>query len=682
MNCPKCGAVLEPSKAFCTKCGQRIFMSDGIRPPQANPRPEAALQTSSIGTTPAPAAKPTRVPVREPRTGKSPLGLVLIVMGLLLFGLVGAWGLLGRLPLLGDFPFPNLISGLSIKRIDEVIDLVPADADMVMIAAADPEATQLTQLQNLWSLFPASSRFTLSLSAWLDADCDAADTASVCWQNDIQPWIGAEFGLMYTLPEGETPANLGIIIQSKNMDQTKTFIDKLVTLEQAKATTDRYRDIEILVVEARVGGQPLPADPNSLAAAPAEGDASPIHTGYIAYAGKFFIVANDRNFLQACLDIYADPKSSPAFTATTGYKEIKQELPADRLARLFISPAAAEAITQSTGILPVLSFDPVTLLTGTQSESASRLYSLIGFALTSAADGLSLRGYSSYQPNLGAGFRNGASSFNPEMVSRAPATAAAYFEGGNLKTTISYALENQMYLDPEITAQLDALKAGLSAAPYLLSWDDTLMSWLNAPYAIVLLPGSEYPSLNLLLKVENMEQAQNSLNQIMQAGETALLARLALNPAYDLTQTGSLLSKQNLNGVEATVLSAPNFPAYLQLAYAQVGDLIIITTDADAINSFLAVEQGTEKSLLAQPDFSALYRSIPEDITGLVYLNREETMDILSSGYTILPLATDTTAAFDLPALETELAPCKALLGTTSREAGVEISQLHALIRE
>ncbi|OIP94788.1 hypothetical protein AUK40_06710 [Candidatus Wirthbacteria bacterium CG2_30_54_11] len=685
MECPRCKAEVTPGKAFCAQCGQRIGMADGIRPPIA----PAALRPRSPVITPAQAMPETLgapAPVSEDQTekkkGKGGMFLGLGLLLLLVLGIFGGvWAYRGELPVVGQFPFPELTNRIRSITSQNILDLVPQDTVMLAEINSDRESSSYTNLIALWHLFPKYKEWEQTIFT------DMSDTAdsTLTWDADIEPWLGNEVvAFMQSIPMTATDPALsgtspmGFIVSSTDMDATRTFINTLVEQEKAKATTSTYKGITIIQMESQDAAADILPDPNSLLSPSTTTTDSIAGTtpsqSQIAYIDSYLVVTNTRDMMEKVIETY---QSAARFSQKDGFSKIRSDLPSDALARFYVDMGAVFEAASQAPTDPTLE-GTTDFLTNSALKDA---YGLAGFAITAQKDGLLISSQVSYdQAKLAeAGISSTPSLFTPELIASVPGDAAFYTEGNDLRSSIQDILTTMENSNANFKDGYSAFKKQLAGFPFNFDIDADLLGWMNGRYAVALAPEGDTFSISIIFTIEDQEAVSANLDKLRGMLQTLIYPQFAADTASP-PSVESLFTQQTIAGVDVWTLDYPNLPEYAKVSYAFVGSRLVLTNTPQTIANYGAVEAGTAASLSAKPLFTSLLDRFPGEMTSISYLNPEPLWTITRALYTVMPEATD--APVDISMWEQDLAPLHGIMGISTTDQDLEKGEIFISIQK
>jgi hypothetical protein len=210
-------------------------------------------------------------------------------------------------------------------------------------------------------------------------------------------------------------------------------------------------------------------------------------------------------------------------------------------------------------------------------------------------------------------------AFAPSLTSQAPAGTVAYLGFNRLADTVQTALNAAGEAASEDTRkQIDALTGQL---PLLLGVNvNDLRNLTGGEHAVVVTGQGEMPDVALALGVANGAQATKSLTALSRS--VPLVVRQF---GSDSLEVGKATAFAN-GAVKGQVIPVKD----RSIAWGVRGDTAAIGNGVRAVGSVLA-QRPQGESLAANPAFKAATAGMPDQVTGLAYVDMNRATPILAA---------------------------------------------------
>jgi Protein of unknown function (DUF3352) len=476
---------------------------------------------------------------------------------------------------------------------DDAIALVPEDALAYVHLDVDPESEQFAAAADIGSRVPLLSGLAVdAVSAIAGVDVDYA--------RQIEPWAGGEVALA-ALPVGISGQQV-VMIEADDTDAAGRFAAGLLGPKQSGGSA---------------GGTDISVG--------RRGAAWAIEDGFLLIGsepGLAAMLGDDGNSLEG-----ADGAA------------VLDELPEDRVAYAYVSPAGARALLGSRGLDPI---DTFVDSAATEGAAAS---------LSADDSGLHLAIRSDLDPERAGdspGFFAALPSFTPTLTSAVGPSTLAYIGLGDPGEGVGSLLDQARSSSPGLVAAFRRTSKQLGREAGIDIGDD-LLPLLGSEVALSLQPvaaggGSEAPGVtpdsgtpyvSLIAKDVDAESARQSLARLQGPVAEALAQRRHGGPAaFEAIQ---------IAGLQAQSLAVS--PA-VDLTYAIWDDRLVIATDSLGIQQARSIDGDLDES----ERFQDVTEGFPDSLSLIAYLDLS---GLLSLGEQA-GLATDpvyTTYAPDLRSL-------------------------------
>lgn len=486
---------------------------------------------------------------------------------------------------------------------DDAIALVPDDALAYVHLDVDPESEQFAAAADIGGRVPLLSRLTVdAVSGIAGADVDYA--------RQIGPWAGGEVALA-ALPVGIAGQQV-VMIEADDTDAAEEFAAALLGPKQSGATS---------------GGTDISVGRRGAAWAVEDG----------------FLLIGSQPGLTAMLG-----DDGPSLQGADN-AAVLADLPEDRLAYAYVSPAGARALLGSRGLDPIDTF-----VDSAATEGAA--------ASLSADDaGLRVAIRSDLDPERSGdspGFFAALPSFTPTLTASVGPATLAYLGVGDPGEGVGSLLDQARSSSPGLVAAFRQASKRLGRQAGIDIGDD-LLPLLGSEAALSLQPvatgeGSEAPGVtpdsgtpyvSLIAKDVDPESARQSLARLQGPVAEALAKRKHGGPAaFETIQ---------IAGLQAQSLAVS--PA-VDLTYATWDDRLVIATDSLGIQQARSIDGGLDES----EQFQDVTEGFPDSVSLIAYLDLSGLLNLGEQA----GLATDPVYTTYAPDLRTLTAAALAVDGS------------------
>ena len=469
-------------------------------------------------------------------------------------------------------------------------EFIAAGTPLYIEASTDVEGTQWTQAEALLQRFPNAPSEGIT-----DVLNDAFDDEGIDYETQVQPLLGGSVVLGAT-PEVPTSLDgLNINVSDVNVGNATDSVDDtsvVIALELAEDAEDQAR--ELLTTEADV----TEAGEHEGAAIyeSSDGDA------FVSVVSGAIVIADTREGLERAIDAQrsggeATIAGSDKFNAALG------QLPEDTFGKIyidlgrFVEQAAAEDPDSAESLRQLGDFSELALAASVASEE----------------EGIRLQGVIEGVPE-----GTETTSFSPSLLEHAPADAIAYVGFAGLADSVSQAVQQlrESEANEELGTQLDAVTGQL---PALLGVTvDDLGGLTSGEHAVVVAARGGAPGAALALEVEDGSRAQTTLDAL-RAATPSVGPQLGL-PAG--AEWSPVRLADDVRGWQIPVGDG------MSAVYGVEDDLAIVGTSPQIVRQVL----NPQPTLADDPDFQAATEGMPDEITGLLWLDPPELLDAAEQG--------------------------------------------------
>jgi hypothetical protein len=566
-----------------------------------------------------------------------PMSLVLIIGGILLVTLIIAGGI------------AYAFWGLATERQSSIPELL--DQNVQFYTSFNPALSDLPNAARLQAAYP--QMFSEEDPAALN---DPLSELDMNFQQDIQPWLGAEVAVavgnvpdfaevedMQTLDEAFfADTDIAILLASRDDEAAGAFLQKLLTNIEAQEESDitvnetTYKDITIYETTSE------------------EEEQIPVNA--FAVAKGVVIVANS-DFIKRIID--QEPGGANSFANHQPYQQFKATMPDNAFSHMYIDGHMLRGLGEM-----MLTTAGQENLSPEQAEVAREriepLFALesIGMSFGLANEGIFLE--SAYTLDMDAMSEANRIPFEYDTGDLSPRLERISDDAYALLTfTIQPVFKDQVL--QAIERQPDGEQT-LAMYEQMLELDleEDLLNWLAGNASLVLLPAEEMGDITIpttgyfALQPLDREAAENGLANIQ-----------------SVLEQQAPLQTETIGAVEWNVVQEPQ-SGQIFGGFGFAGDDLVIAVGETALE---AAASGNENPITADATFQTVRNNLPGPEKGMVYLDVQTALDVMEQ------------AGLDVPQSGTEerqnLEPMQAfgLSGNPTEQTGVFRSRLFLLIQ-
>jgi hypothetical protein len=444
---------------------------------------------------------------------------------------------------------------------DDAAKLVPGDALLYVHLDLDGGSDQYKQAKALADELPHSQGLLQAAIASLSPPSGG----QVDVEGQIQPWLGDEAALS-RLP-GPGAGDEALLLASGDDAKAVAFADRIAP---SKATLGHHGGVVVRNYAKGFGA---------------------------AVTGGFLVLGKQRAVLRV-IDTQRLPAT--ALAAAAGPKAIRDQLPGERFADLYLSKLGVRTLLAGRGGL------------ASQLDTFADYPASRGLAASAQAhsDGIEFQLESNLDPNLERRhppFFRAFETFNPSLAKEVSSEALVYLGVGNLAGSVRALLDQAAKTAPELAKGFNAFRSGLSARSKVDITKEVLPS-LAGQAALVVEPTAQIPYVALI--VDGIDE---------QAAGTAVakLAAPIARAGGRRSDVASALSETEIEGVRTTTI---RLSPSVNLAFAVFDGKLVIGTDPAAIRE---VKSG-KHSLSGTDAYEQATSHVGGDVSSLVFLNLQE----------------------------------------------------------
>lgn len=319
---------------------------------------------------------------------------------------------------------------LVLKPASTVEKMVPATANLLVIANVDPSMSQKVNLMRALHAFP-DLKTDSAITAKLD---QALKTSGLSFSGDVQPWLGAEAGFSAQVSVQETKTTpAAVYLVSRDDSKAAATLAKLRTGKWGTSYQWRdqtYNGISIAVGTPKTAGQ---------------------QSGAYAIVDHVVVIATSAGVIDEIID--ADQGRVARLADSAAYKSTLSSLPSDRLGSLYLDGRSLVSGIKKMATTPAVTASSVKSLADLDAFQG------IGATLSANGSGVLADVIIKVDPTkLTPATRQAMTAAgHPDTVLRwIPRGSDAFLAFGNLNQTITSLLK-QAGSDPSISSTTDAV---------------------------------------------------------------------------------------------------------------------------------------------------------------------------------------------------------------------------------
>jgi len=465
---------------------------------------------------------------------------------------------------------------------------IPSDSPLYVQVSTDTTGPQWKNLERLGALFPGYGEMRADLDTALARE-------GVDWEKDLQPLLGDAAALAATeMPEAATALQGALADPAAAAGRAAATAADQPMLAVLQIAQGKSADVKALI--AKKGGL---TETGSRDGATLYADATA--GTYAAITDESLVIGSTEAVVNDALDAHARGGDA-VLSGVFRFNDALALLPDDVFAMAYVNlDVAGEAAKE---VLP-----QAEMLAGEQVKGAAAM------SVTAEEGGLRMKAVLVDAPSTAQ-----QSPYAPTLTSQAPAGSVAYLGFNKLADTVQTALSAATETGSDETRkQINALTGQL---PLLLGVNaDDLRNLTGGEHAVVVTGSGKEPGATLALTVADGPRASKSL--------TALSRTL---PAL-----GRQFGSDDLKVGKATVFSEGAVKGQVipmgdgrSVAWGVRGSLAGIGNGAAPVANVLAPRAKAD-SLAGTPGFIAATAGMPEQVTGLAYVDMRKAVPILAA---------------------------------------------------
>ena len=471
-------------------------------------------------------------------------------------------------------------AGASLER------MVPASADVMVVANLDPSATQKLNLLRSLHRFPQAT----DDKAIADALDKALKGTGISYSADLKPWLGSELGISARLNYDTTVDSTSIALYAVSRDdkQATAALAKLRSGSAGKLlrwSDETYNGFQLSV------GTPVKATDKTAA---------------YSLVDHVVVISNSAALIHEIID--TEQGRMARLTDSNGYRSTVSGLPSDRLGLAYVNGASLV-----TGIKKQLAKAPATSKPLTGNITDLDAFTGIGASLSASSNGLTADMLVKLdQSRLSAATRQAlAGSGRPDAVlSWIPKSSDAFLAVGNINRTIQSLIDSSKS-DPSIKTSTDA---------FGLTGQSGILSHLTGDAALEVEVSAGSPGGALLLRTDDSSSLKAFFGRLLSTtssltpGATPSVRGAAL-PSAPRTVTTTY------RGVAITSVQAPTSGiALLQPSFAVLDGFGIFASNLAEVRAVIDAHKNGV-SIAADVTYKTARAASIDQPATIVYLN-------------------------------------------------------------
>jgi hypothetical protein len=436
---------------------------------------------------------------------------------------------------------------------EQLLDNVPASADVVAAVYLDPSAGQKTNLLRLADEIPAlGSREQLTSQA--QDTIDQLLSQAGLGHEDLE-WVGAEVAVAVSLPD----------------DATEPGVVVLIDADDEAAAAQTLADLR----ESDAGAAWETRDHDGVEVWAATNDA--LDSGAYAIVDGVVAASNDQALIDEVIDVThgngAAIADDEAFTETTG------ELPDGKLAMFYVNPGD---LVQRVNELQGLTSDPDLA----QSLEAAEAFTGMAMSLSAESDGMAVDVEVSIDPSKLSDSMRATLSEEPAenaLLTAVPNDALVVMAQQGLDASIADAVDQIETFSPDVAEMLT--DAGVTG-------EGGVVDSLTGDIALTALPGVDggTPSGAFLIGTEDEAALSDAANDLVQQFTPDSVITSG-NGGKDSSSTVEWRT-EDYQGVEVHTLGGSPDESLTEVSYAVIEGAGVIALTPDAMHAVIDAQQG------------------------------------------------------------------------------------------
>lgn len=465
---------------------------------------------------------------------------------------------------------------------------IPSESPLYVQVSTDTSGSQWTKLIKLGTLFPGFGPMRAELNASLARE-------GINWDTDLKPLLGEAAALATTaVPDTSSVVQGALADPAAAAGRAAATAADQPMLAVLQIAEGKSGDVAALIAKGNGGLKETGTQDGATLYADA------VAGTYVAITDESLIIGSTEAVVKQALGAHAKGGDA-VLSGVFRFNDALAKLPQDVFAMAYVNletvgKSAAEVIPQ------------------VESIANGQVTGAAAMSVTAEDNGLRMKAVLVDAPPTAD-----QTPYAPTLTSQAPADSIAYIGFNRLADTVETAITAASGSGSDETKkQIDALTGQL---PLLLGVNTgDLRNLTGGEHAVVVSGSGAMPGAALALKVADGPQATKSLTALSRtipalAGQFGG-EKLKVGTATAVTAGGA--KGQRIAVGERTV------------AWGVRGDLAVIGNGVPAIGQVLAPRAAAD-SLAGSPAFVAATKGMPDQVTGLAYVNMRKANTVLAA---------------------------------------------------
>lgn len=467
---------------------------------------------------------------------------------------------------------------------------IPASSPLYLQVSTDTSGPQWANLERLGAMFPGFGSMRADLEKSLARQ-------GVNWQDDVQPLLGDAGAMAVTeIPEAGDALSGALTDPAAAAGRAAAKAADTPVMAVLQVAPGKAADVKALLAKNAGGLKETGTRDGATLYADATAGM------YAAVTDESLIVGSSEAVVNTALEAHAKGGDA-VLSGVFRFNDALAKLPDDVFAMGYVN--LDEAGKAAGKVVP-----QVGTLAGGELKGAAAM------SVTAEKDGLRMKAILVDAPPMARQM-----AYAPTLVNQAPADAVAYLGFNRLADTVATAVSSASgSASDETKKQIDAIAGQL---PLLLGVNtDDLRNLTGGEHAVVVTGPGTAPRAALALTVQDGARATKSLTALSKSVPVALgqFGRGAVKAGTARSFAEGAVKGQVIPMGEGRTV-----------AWGVRGNLAAIGNGAAAVAGVLAPRTAAD-SLASTPGFAAATRGMPDQVSGLAYIDMTRATRLMAQG--------------------------------------------------
>lgn len=467
---------------------------------------------------------------------------------------------------------------------------IPASSPLYLQVSTDTSGPQWANLERLGAMFPGFGSMRADLEKSLARQ-------GVNWQDDVQPLLGDAGAMAVTeIPEAGDALSGALTDPAAAAGRAAAKAADTPVMAVLQVAPGKAADVKALLAKNAGGLKETGTRDGATLYADATAGM------YAAVTDESLIVGSSEAVVNTALEAHAKGGDA-VLSGVFRFNDALAKLPDDVFAMGYVN--LDEAGKAAGKVVP-----QVGTLAGGELKGAAAM------SVTAEKDGLRMKAVLVDAPPMARQM-----AYAPTLVNQAPADAVAYLGFNRLADTVATAVSSASgSASDETKKQIDAITGQL---PLLLGVNtDDLRNLTGGEHAVVVTGPGTAPRAALALTVQDGARATKSLTALSKSVPVALgqFGRGAVKAGTARSFAEGAVKGQVIPMGEGRTV-----------AWGVRGNLAAIGNGAGAVAGVLAPRTAAD-SLASTPGFAAATRGMPDQVSGLAYIDMTRATRLMAQG--------------------------------------------------